>query len=149
MPISLAGIKFLNQLLVYDPEKRISITDLVNHPYLKMTKEQLVPLQESQQANGEIVSIHNQELTFNIKSSKPLEELLQKLGPQDYDELKNNPIPLDVGFVDFIDQEIKRKETTITKQLKSLINEPLEVDQNIFFRYQSDIVIAGNQNKGL
>jgi serine/threonine protein kinase len=39
VPISLAGIKFLNQLLVYDPDKRISITDLVNHPYLKMTKE--------------------------------------------------------------------------------------------------------------
>ena len=39
VPISLEGIKFLNQLLVYDPDKRISINELVEHPYLKMTKE--------------------------------------------------------------------------------------------------------------
>ena len=40
--ISLEGIKFLNQLLQYDPEKRISINELVEHPYLKM--EVLVPI---------------------------------------------------------------------------------------------------------
>jgi serine/threonine protein kinase len=44
VPISLEGIKFLNQLLVYDPDKRISITELVEHPYLKLSKEKLIPI---------------------------------------------------------------------------------------------------------
>ena len=104
VPISLEGIKFLNQLLVYDPEKRISINELVDHPYLSM--QELIPVQAENEAIGELVSVHNQEITFNIKSSRPLEELLAKLRPDEIEKLRNNPIPLDEGFVDKVDQQI-------------------------------------------
>ncbi len=86
-----------------------------------------------------MLSLRNDELKFNIKSSKPLEELIQKLRPEDYEKM-NQPVPLDEGFVDYVQQQIfNRKETGILRSLKKLIQEPLEVDQSIFFRYQSDL----------
>lgn len=52
----------------------------------------------------------------------------------------NQPVPLDEQFVDYVQQQIlNRKETGILRSLKKLIQEPLEVDQSIFFRYQSDL----------
>lgn len=59
--------------------------------------------------------------------------------PEDYEKM-NQPTPLDEGFVDYVQQQIfTRKETGILKSLKKLIQEPLEFDQSIYFRYQSDI----------
>lgn len=50
-----------------------------------------------------MLSLRNDELKFNIKSSKPLEELIQKLRPEDYEKM-NQPVPLDEQFVDYVQQ---------------------------------------------
>jgi hypothetical protein len=42
---------FLHDLLQYDPEKRISINDLVNHPYLDIPMERLEPIRHNPKFN--------------------------------------------------------------------------------------------------
>jgi serine/threonine protein kinase len=39
--ISIQGINFLNHLLKFDPDERLSIDQLVSHPYLDLRKDQL------------------------------------------------------------------------------------------------------------
>ena len=78
--------------------------------------------------------MHKGELQFNIKSSKPLEELLSQLTPENYKTL-NEPMPLDSEFVDLVDRRIARNDTLFTQNLRKLINEPLEVDESILFRF--------------
>lgn len=78
--------------------------------------------------------MHKGELQFNIKSSKPLEELLSHLTPENYKTL-NEPMPLDSEFVDLVDRRIARNDTLFTQNLRKLINEPLEVDESILFRF--------------
>ena len=86
---------------------------------------------------GSIVRINGEELTFNIKSSKPLEELLSRLKAENYETIKD-PIPLDSEFVDLIDKRIAARNNTIfAAELQKLINEPLQYDQSALFRHQS------------
>ena len=51
-------------------------------------------------------------------------------------------MPLDSEFVDMIDKRIlhdARNDTQFAKNLKGLIFAPLEVDQSILFRFQSEV----------
>jgi uncharacterized iron-regulated protein len=46
---------------------------------------------------------------------------VKKLKPEDFENL-NQPIPLDEGFVDYVEKQIlQRKETGILRSLKALI----------------------------
>ena len=64
-----------------------------------------------------------------------------KLRPEDFEQLKE-PIPIDEGFIDRVDEQIrKRQDTALVKNLKTLIFEPFDVEQRALFRSQSFVPI--------
>lgn len=94
-----------------------------------MTKDQLVPVQADEQAIGQIISVDDKELKFNIKSSKPLEDLLKTFKQEDLKEFDQQPIPLEEEFVQKVEAEIGRRDTAFAKNLRKLITEPLDIDE--------------------
>ena len=70
---SVEAIGFLNDMLQYNHKRRISISELVNHPYLKKDPTSLKSLTTNPKFktySENLVLISNNNLKFNIKDSE-------------------------------------------------------------------------------
>ena len=73
-------MKFLNDLLQIDPDKRISISQLESHPYLTRPFETFKPfIGNTQEHEKDIVFKTDEHLVFNIKDPKYYNQFLETL----------------------------------------------------------------------